>query len=155
MSLQQAEPMVRSLWEQPHTLGRFLKLSTPARVAAFDADLPRAREIAEAVWPAASARRAPSVESIAHHASVLSILQDDGVRPDSATSPLDQFRLTGSSVIYDLLGRQELSGQRLEDDAVVRCAYWRGMSPARRGVAALRRLRPARASGPTPRDRGR
>jgi hypothetical protein len=140
VSGQRPEASVRLLWEQHQVLRRFLVLDRSNRAATFAADLPESQEIAEADWPTALAHLALSIDSIAHHAFALEVLQHEVGRGNGGTSPRQLFELTGSKDIYDLLGRQELARLRAEHDAVVSSVYWRGMAPVRRGVAAVRRL---------------
>jgi len=154
VSGQQPQSRVRLLWEQQQVLRRFLRLSPAELTAVFGADLPRASKLAAPDWPAALARVALSIDSIAHHAFALAVLQDDVDRPVGGTDPLELFALTGSKDIYDVLGRQELSRLRLEHDALLHRAGWRGMAPVRRSVAAVRRLLTDRSRFPSARGRG-
>lgn len=108
VSGQQPPAQVRLVWEQKQVLGRFLQLSRSEQVAAFAGDVPGAGELAEADWPAALARLALSIDSVAHHAFALATLQEDVGRRHGVVDPLELFRLTGSKDIYDVLGRQGL-----------------------------------------------
>lgn len=143
VSGQQSGAQVRLVWEQKQVLDRFLQLSRSEQVAAFAGDVPGAGELAEADWPAALARLALSIDSVAHQAFALAALQEDVGRLDGVVEPLELFSLTGSNDIYDVLGRQELGHLRIEHEVVLRSVYWRGTASLRRAVSLVRRLKSA------------